>query len=583
MRASILLVPVVAWALFLGAAAQEPVGNAIYCDREAAKTFVMRSGSKLASEVVGALGCESEVAADFVPLASSSDLTLEVYGGAFGTGNLPAYYSVRFYDDGGCTPSNLLAEFCVPAGVPVYCRTDSDGLPIYKYTFRQMSVLFIPGNLYWCSVRAADPHYPPQWGVEMDDVPVTCEAWFKASCFPGYSEWTPMAQYAHMTVSVGDSAGEVVAIGLNQYGQCDIPAPNDEFIAVSGGFQHSLGLKSDGTIVAWGWNAYGQCSVPSPNTDFVAVDGGSYHSLGLKSDGTIVLWGRNDYGQCNPPSPNGGFIAIAAGCVHSLGLKSDGTIVAWGHNGDGECNVPAPNAGFVAVAAGSYHSLGLKSDGTIVCWGRNDYGQCDVPATRCGYTATAGGDYHSLGLKSDGTIVAWGRNDDGQCNVPAPNAGFQTVSGGHQHSLGLKSDGTIVAWGLNADGQCNFPPPNSGFMGAAAGGFHSLGLKGEGTAAIDDPGPYAASGADPLRILFVTPNPIASSADILFETRASGPVSMTVLDVGGRQVTTAALGSFGPGRHQTHWDGGELPSGSYFLRLQGAAGRRSAVRVLLIR
>ena len=76
---------------------------------------------------------------------------------------------------------------------------------------------------------------------------------------------------------------------------------------------HSLGLKSDGTIVAWGSNGYGQCDVPAPNADFVAVVGGLLHSLGLKSDGTIVAWGYNDDGQCDVPAPNAGFVAVAAG------------------------------------------------------------------------------------------------------------------------------------------------------------------------------------------------------------------------------------------------------------------------------
>jgi len=54
------------------------------------------------------------------------------------------------------------------------------------------------------------------------------------------------------------------------------------FVAVAGGRIHSLGLKADGSIVAWGYNNYGQCDVPAPNTDFVAVAGGGYHSLGIK-------------------------------------------------------------------------------------------------------------------------------------------------------------------------------------------------------------------------------------------------------------------------------------------------------------
>ncbi len=38
----------------------------------------------------------------------------------------------------------------------------------------------------------------------------------------------------------------------------------------------------DGSIVAWGNNELGQCDVPEPNEDFIAVAGGGYHSLGLK-------------------------------------------------------------------------------------------------------------------------------------------------------------------------------------------------------------------------------------------------------------------------------------------------------------
>jgi hypothetical protein len=260
-----------------------------------------------------------------------------------------------------------------------------------------------------------------------------------------------------------------------------VPAPNADFVAVAGGRDHSLGLRSDGTVVAWGNNGSGQCDVPAPNAYFAAVAGGGYHSLGLKSYGTIVAWGANSDGQCDVPAPNADFVAVAGGYYHSLGLKSGGSIVAWGDNNGGQCDVPVPNADFVAVAAGSSHSLALKSDGTVVAWGNNGSGQCDVPAPNADFVAVAAGQWHSLGVKSDGTIVAWGNNDWGQCDVPAPTADFVAVAGGGRHSLGVKSDGSIVAWGSNEFGQCNVPAPNADFLALAAGTYHSLGIRSSGT------------------------------------------------------------------------------------------------------
>jgi hypothetical protein len=42
-------------------------------------------------------------------------------------------------------------------------------------------------------------------------------------------------------------------------------------------------------VVAWGLNNFGQCNVPAPNADFVAVEAGGVHSLGLKADGTFLM------------------------------------------------------------------------------------------------------------------------------------------------------------------------------------------------------------------------------------------------------------------------------------------------------
>jgi alpha-tubulin suppressor-like RCC1 family protein len=258
----------------------------------------------------------------------------------------------------------------------------------------------------------------------------------------------------------------------------------DSLVAIAAGEDFDLGIGADGRIVAWGNNEYGQCDVPAPNADFVAVAAGFGHSLGLKADGRIVAWGANGRGQCDVPKPNADFKGIAAGGNHSLGLRTDGTIVAWGGNNFGQCGVPAPNADFVGVAAGEFHSLGLTSDGRIVAWGYNSSGQCDVPEPNTDFVALAAGEGNSMGLMSSGKIVAWGNDFSGKCDVPAPNAGFVTVAAGETHSLGLKSDGTIVAWGDNNHGQCSVPGAVADFVAVAAGKNHSLGLRANGDTVV---------------------------------------------------------------------------------------------------
>jgi len=248
-------------------------------------------------------------------------------------------------------------------------------------------------------------------------------------------------------------AGEIVAWGSNSDGQCDVPEPNEGFIAVAAGYYHSLGLKEDGSIMAWGDNDYGQCDVPEPNEGFIAVAAGGAHNLGIKADGSIAAWGWNEYGQCNVPEPNAGFIAVVAGTAHSLGLKADGSIAAWGYNEYGQCDVPEPNEGFIAVAAGELHSLGLKDDGSIAAWGHNNYGQCDVPEPNEGFIAVAAGEAHSLGLKDDGSIAAWGRNSGGQCDVPLPNEGFIVVAAGELHSLGIKAESESMGTAFTYQGR----------------------------------------------------------------------------------------------------------------------------------
>jgi alpha-tubulin suppressor-like RCC1 family protein len=311
-----------------------------------------------------------------------------------------------------------------------------------------------------------------------------------------------------------DSPSSVVAWGNDGLGQCDVPAPNQGFVALSNGLFHGLGLTSDGSIRAWGSNGWEVCTLPSPNRDFVAIASGDVHNLALKSDGSVVAWGSNDYGQSNVPLPNRDFVAVADGYHHCLGLKSDGSIIAWGANSDwqgnymGQSAVPYPNAGFVAVSAGKLHSLGLKSGGSIVAWGSNAQGQCNVPTPNSDFIAIAAEENFSLGLKSDGSIVAWGENADSQCNIPPPNSGFVAIAAGIRHGLGLKSDGSIRAWGSNSFGQTAVPEPNAGFMAISAGGSNSFAI--------------ASGGMGRLKVTLTPPESVAAGAQWRLTSETAG-------------------------------------------------------------
>ena len=67
--------------------------------------------------------------------------------------------------------------------------------------------------------------------------------------------------------------------------------PDENFIAISAGYNYSLGLQEDGKVIGWGDNFYGQ--INCPDETFVAIAAGYHHSLGLRADGKVFGWGFN--------------------------------------------------------------------------------------------------------------------------------------------------------------------------------------------------------------------------------------------------------------------------------------------------
>jgi alpha-tubulin suppressor-like RCC1 family protein len=271
-----------------------------------------------------------------------------------------------------------------------------------------------------------------------------------------------------------------------------------DWCQVSAGYSHSLGVRCNGTAWAWGVNGLGRLgdntitdrsspvSVVGGFTDWRQVSGGWCHSLGVRTNGTLWTWGCNNYGQLgdntttNRSSPvlvAGGFTdwcQVSGGWCHSLGVRCNGTAWAWGGNCRGRLgdnttinrSSPVLVAGgftdWCQVSGGSDHSLGVRCNGTAWAWGCNGQGRLGngnevnqtSPVSVIGgfsdWCQVSGSRYYSLGVRCNGTVWAWGFNSFGRLgdnttvskSSPVLVAGGFTdwcqVSAGDAHSLAIR-------------------------------------------------------------------------------------------------------------------------------------------------
>jgi endonuclease I len=84
------------------------------------------------------------------------------------------------------------------------------------------------------------------------------------------------------------------------------------------------------------------------------------------------------------------------------------------------------------------------------------------------------------------------------------------------------------------------------------------------------------------RIDRVAPNPFNPRTEVVFTMPRAGAATVAVYGLDGRRVATLWQGERPAGEHRVTWDGRDLPSGSYLLRLQ-AGGEVSARKVTLLK
>ena len=281
-----------------------------------------------------------------------------------------------------------------------------------------------------------------------------------------------------------------------------------DWVWVSPGHQHGLGVRTDGTLWSWGESNYGrlghgdQLDQPTPSQvggsqDWMTVGAGQLHSVALQSDGTLWSWGENavnqlGYGSTSLDYLNPGQVGTATdwawlsvGNLHNLALKTDGSLWSWGSGGSGRLGngstsnnaVPTQvgtDTDWAWLSAGHQHSAALKTDGTLWTWGEARRGQLGHGNTVDKSTPTqlgtdtdwvwvsAGGE-HTLAVKADGSLWSWGEGDDGRLgnndtlDLTAPtrvgiDMDWVWVSAGYAHSYAMKADGTLWSWGSGLSG-----------------------------------------------------------------------------------------------------------------------------------
>ena len=215
--------------------------------------------------------------------------------------------------------------------------------------------------------------------------------------------------------------------------------PDEVFVSVSIGGEHTCALREDGAVVCWGDDGHGQATPPK-GEHFSAISSGANHACGLREDSGVVCWGDDGHGQATPPKSER-FKAISSGINHTCALRYDGAVVCWGDDGFGKAT-PPDGERFRAISGGSINTCGLREDGVAVCWGDDGFGQSTPPEGERFTSISATRDY-TCGLAEDGSVVCWGNISD-DFSIDGDN--YTELSSYEIYTCGLTEERNVLCW-----------------------------------------------------------------------------------------------------------------------------------------
>jgi len=204
-----------------------------------------------------------------------------------------------------------------------------------------------------------------------------------------------------------------------------------------------LAVKSDGAIVAWGLNNNGQTNVPGDLTNAVAVAANLNRSVALRSDGTIVTWGQNIAGESVVPAGLTNVMQISAGGDFTLALVGDSApLVSLPPRG--RTILPGASLELTATVSGTPSLLyqwqrdGVDiSDATNLSFSITNASATNVADYRVIVTNRHGGTTSEVATVTLGPIIAWGNNASEQTWIPAGVTNPVHVAAGSGHSVAL--------------------------------------------------------------------------------------------------------------------------------------------------